>query len=593
MRKNLLVLLFWVIASGAFAQNTKATSNIVCESSLGAARNQHTSAMGQKTNLWYDKDIDVLSFVYAIYDLFDTLSIGYSYSLDHGATWTLDTLYHAPSAIYYGRFPQGAIYNPPGNTNPSNAYETCFGSTSDAGLWNAHYEGTSALGSGSWQQTLYPFTTYPHTFVPQGGTIVKNTGTTWWCAAGNSLIDTVYNDTIVLAKGTFGGGNFNYAYTLLPVPVCTDNNGRKMFRNQAIIFDDSGQNGYLVLIANDWACVNQDSAMGLIVFNTSDGGITWMRMMDPPLLIAGSLLPNNTGYYAAATQLDLAMDMSGKLHIGLPIVPFTPGNEIQQIYPWGSWGLFDISPSGLSYDFCLISLPQRFYGDFGIQGLGSVLHEENRLQLSRNWDGSKLFYTWFDTDTAIFGSIDNVFPDMHSVGYDLQTNLYSDEINFTEFTGIASDGFCLFGNVSYYTINDGVNENIPVVTDLMNVIPDEPINFYYIGCAAVDNYNNTGNCVYYNGIDSPGGNHPLLSDCTIYPNPFSGKTKIDVAVAKNVSVTIKISNAIGQQFASFNFENLNPGKNTLTLDGSMLSKGLYYCTVKAGIESITRIMSVE
>ena len=579
MKKNLLPG-FLLVFAAASAQNNHQQSSTICVSSVTTTQNQFTTALGHKTNFWYDKDIDVLTFVHVL----DTGSLAYAYSLDHGATWSIDTmLFEAPSYLYSGRYPQGVIYNPTGNTNPSNAFVTCFGVTQGAA---GYYEGTTAIGSGSNQQTVYPFTSYPAATIPQGGTIVKNTGTTWWSAAGGNSNN--YNDTIILAKGTFGGGNFTYSFTPLAVPVCTDNNGNKMYRNQAIIFDDSGQHGYLVVIGNDGICQNgSDSAMGLIVYYSSDGGNSWSRLDSPDLSLVSSMLTGGSTY-SSATQLDLAVDQTHKLHIALPIIPFNTGNIIYYSYPSGSWGLFDVSMEAASYQICLIARPHTYYGEFGV---GPILYEENRFQLSRSWDGSKIFYTWFDTDTNLFGAGLNNYCDMHSVGLDLQNGLYTSEVNFTATGGSIVPGNCLFGNVSYYTINDGVDENIPALIDIMQFSPSDPVSFFYIGCAAMSNYVNPGICVGVNKIGSP--ENFMLGNCIIYPNPASDKATLNIMLDHPSEVRVNICNTLGQVLSSSSYKELHKGNNQLSIDVSSLSKGLYFYTVKAGQESVTRSMSVK
>jgi len=591
MKKNLLTASLFVFVSAASAQNNTLQSSVICESSVATGINQFTSAFGHKTNLWYDKDVDALSFVYVA----TPSSVGYAYSLNHGSTWQVDTvLYNAPSLNEKGRYPQGAIYNPTGNTNPSNSYVTCFGMTSDTAGFNGFYEGTTALGSGVNQQTHYTFFTSPQSFVPQGGTIIRNTHDTWWSAGGNSGLG--YNDTIVLAKGTFGGGNFSYNFFKLHVPVCTDNHGNKMYRNQAIIFDDSGQLGYVVVIGNDWACNGQDSAMGLIIFKTSDGGNTWGQEPRPNLSVVDNMLLNNGSTYSSATQLDLAMDQNDVLHIGLPVIPFMSGNIVQINYPSGSWGLFDFSVTlSQVWNACLITKPQTYHGDFGTAGstTNPQIQEENRFQISRSWDGSKLFYTWFDTDTNTFGPGLNNFPDARSVGLDLLTNLYTPEIGLTEFSGTNADGSSLFGNVSYYTINDGTDENIPIVFDVMISNTGQPVNFFYIGCAAMNNYIYPGNCIpIFPKVQENNFSPEQLSVLSPYPNPFSGKTSLDISLAGSHEVTINITNAIGQVFYSAT-QVLGGGKNRVTINASALNQGLYFLTVNAGTETVTKMMSVE
>jgi hypothetical protein len=596
------------------------STTAICESAIGSAGNQFGTAFGQKTNLWYNRDLNMIAFIHranppSATSPYTTGFIEYDYSTNGGATWTINQQFLYRDTTWDGvsfqdqraRYPQGGIYNPTGNTDPANAYVTGYGPVTDNaavinGGWPWHWEGTSGTGSSTNNQQLYNIDQASGglgAIIPQGGTIVKNTGETWWSCEGYD--GAAYDDTIILSHGIYNGaGDFDYTFVKIPVPVCIDNSGAKLFSNAAVIFNDAGDKGYVVVLGNNWVCNTNpaDSTMGMIIFKTTDGGNTWNEIARPDHNLVDQMLLNGGYAYMTSTQLDLAMDRDDGLHIALPVVPFQPGNTIYLGYEYASWGMFDFSTTDdLSWNICLITKPQTYYGDFGTAGSTTdpQIQDENRLQISRNWEGSKIFYTWFDTDTAIFGAGLNNFPDCRSVGMDLDGGLWTAEVGHTEFSGTSADGSALFGNVCYYTINDGANENIPFVINTMQAVTGtgQPVNFFYEGCAAMSNYVNPGNCVIIDAINGPANASGTFSVSSNYPNPYSGKTSIDVTLAASADVTIEISNAVGQLLNATPYKNLRAGVNTITIDGSALSKGLYFYTVKAGNESVTKTMSVE
>ena len=77
------------------------------------------------------------------------------------------------------------------------------------------------------------------------------------------------------------------------------------------------------------------------------------------------------------------------------------------------------------------------------------------------------------------------------------------------------------------------------------------------------------------------------------PNPFSGTSTIQVNVHKTTQLSLKVSNMMGQVVYSYNAGQASPGMNTLTIDGSKLSKGVYFYTVSADATSVTRKMIIE
>jgi hypothetical protein len=340
--------------------------------------------------------------------------------------------------------------------------------------------------------------------------------------------------------------------------------------------------------------------MALIVYSTTDAGATWNEIPEPYIsdLAIDQVLLGNFSTYAAATQLDLAVDQNNTLHIGVPVIQFKPGNAIDSIYQYGSWGLFDFNTSdnGNTWNACLIVRPETAFGYYGyvMGNANQYLKEESRLQLSRTWAGDKIFYTWFDTDTMIYGYVGNVFPDMHSIGYSLSTGQWTSETNFTEFSGTNADGGSAFGNVSYYSYADGANDIIPMVADdPVNIdSTGEPMDLFYIGCTGLSDYSHPGNCFQLmNQILNKESNHFLISQN--YPNPFHGETRIKVSLNKVSDITIEIHDLFGQLLSSRSYKDLHPGENIITIDASPICSGLYFYKVKAGIESIAKMMSVE
>jgi hypothetical protein len=323
-------------------------------------------------------------------------------------------------------------------------------------------------------------------------------------------------------------------------------------------------------------------------------GSPWLSQLDPVLL-------NGNFFCTSAFEHDVVVDKNNELHIVMGVGPYAGSSSIST--GAGSWGIFDINTlnQGTQWQGTLLAKPGTFRGTYGD---GSTTHptvaEDSRPQASRSWDGSKLFFTWFDTDTNVFGSgVDNIFRDMHSIGYDVDLNMWTAEVNHTEFSGTDLDGACNFGNVSYYTINNGTDECIPMVAGTMDNPPlstETTLSHFYLSGACMSNYNQTLTPIpftYILGQHELNADHTSFSVSSNYPNPYTGKTAVDVTLPKAGDVTITISNAVGQILSAKTYQNLHTGVNTLTIDGASLSKGLYFYTVKSGLQSSTKTMSVE
>ena len=77
------------------------------------------------------------------------------------------------------------------------------------------------------------------------------------------------------------------------------------------------------------------------------------------------------------------------------------------------------------------------------------------------------------------------------------------------------------------------------------------------------------------------------------PNPFNGTSTVSVNVRHASNLSMEVSNMMGQVVYSYNAGQVTPGMNTMTIDGSNLSKGVYFYTVRAGEASVTKKMIVE
>lgn len=77
------------------------------------------------------------------------------------------------------------------------------------------------------------------------------------------------------------------------------------------------------------------------------------------------------------------------------------------------------------------------------------------------------------------------------------------------------------------------------------------------------------------------------------PNPFSTTSMVYVNLRKASELSLEVSNMMGQVVYRVDAGYATAGLNKLTIDGSQLSSGVYFYTVKAGKDKITKKMIVE
>ena len=78
-----------------------------------------------------------------------------------------------------------------------------------------------------------------------------------------------------------------------------------------------------------------------------------------------------------------------------------------------------------------------------------------------------------------------------------------------------------------------------------------------------------------------------------YPNPFSNTSVIEVNLRNSTELSLEVVNLMGQKVYKTTPINAKHGLNTLTIDATGLTPGVYFYSVKAGESSVTKKMIVE
>ena len=97
-------------------------------------------------------------------------------------------------------------------------------------------------------------------------------------------------------------------------------------------------------------------------------------------------------------------------------------------------------------------------------------------------------------------------------------------------------------------------------------------------------------------IDGIGKNHQTLYDDDVsqnYPNPFSGNSIVKVNLQQAAQLSLEVINLMGQNIYTIDAGTAQSGINNLSIDGSKLTPGIYFYTVRAGETAITKKMIVE
>lgn len=381
-----------------------------------------------------------------------------------GSSWTIDQgpLYTDPNLR--GRYPQGVLVNPSGVPDPDSAFVAFMSPLTDTAHWRGIATGQQQLVAGSVASFDIDSINVLHHLIPSGYMVTPQ-GVIWSVDAAY-INDTIYDDHLIIKKGVWNNTSRKYDYTsqVLNAPV-SQAGGVKRFLGCNIAFSPDGQSGYVVMNANDGSI--SDSVYYPIVFKSTDGGQTWNTQTNIGLDV-DAVFGLGSPFYTMGPQFDVAVDSLGALHILCQVLE--GDNQWNGNSLYNHHGIFDISSiTGNQWNAQLIEKPETYLGTFGMIGstTNPALFEYNRPQISMNATGSKLFFTWIDTDTLIFGTGENLYSDLWVKGYDLATQLLTPATSITEYSGTIVDGSCTFDNVSYYCFTGSGSSTIPVVATVM------------------------------------------------------------------------------------------------------------------------------
>lgn len=97
-------------------------------------------------------------------------------------------------------------------------------------------------------------------------------------------------------------------------------------------------------------------------------------------------------------------------------------------------------------------------------------------------------------------------------------------------------------------------------------------------------------------IDNVKENQSVISESNVsqnYPNPFSGSSTVYVMLDEPASLSMEVTNLIGQVVYTVAEKPYPAGKAEFTIHGGGLETGVYFYTIRSGEKSVTRKMMIE
>lgn len=416
--------------SGA-AKTTAITANRFSRSA-----NMFGVVVSESNSLTYNEDLNLVSFVHRASP---------NYTAVGGNSGTIVSKYGTPCGTWdstvmwmnntnLARYPQGGIYNPPGNTNVSNAYVVGMGPITTGG-WSGNWYASKQLSMpgtntpGPDQQSFMNASASSSMNVQHFSRIgFQNTDD--GVVHSLSQIENDPNSGTYsgiayrgagLVKGVFSAGAFVWSMdSIIPSVVTYTAGGYNYIDIGAIqAWSENGQIGYVVfygvrtgeMSSDPCNCrVNSKGGMQPIVYKTTNSGTSWtllpaedftapkfQGLVDRTYPTAtGSLLP----WFTASEGRDATVDVNGNLHLVTTVTQhssdhldslFYSWQYTSEKYQWGHNGAFD---NPVIYDFYTLSTGGWWY--HMVDSMGTEGPSGGTTTTNPGWNQNP----WNDASTA-------------------------------------------------------------------------------------------------------------------------------------------------------------------------------------------------
>lgn len=623
MKKLFLSLTVLISAAIANSQNSVP---------VGSSSNAYGMLLPSQNQVFVDPSLNVVGFLYRHnVSIFGggTPANGmfrFSISTDGGTNWNNDLGPVNSTYTRPGRYPQSFLFNPTGNTNPLAAYIVWAGPTIPANF-DGHVNGLCQV------TTSNPVTTtenyqFQNTSTSLLGGLCESTNGIFWMAENATVNDTTFIDSINVYKGTFAAGAVNWVkHVTLSAPHSTAFDGARHLTRPNMAFSPDGQTGYIIFLGDINNC---DSTYNPVVYKSTNAGTTWSSGTEIIIdnipsatdSIKQYLFDTGTAIESAsevscAFDFDITVDAGGNPHIFTTlcaverrdtnnVVTGAKSYVVYSGYPKNACDIYS-TDGGATWLGHYVAQVNQFRTTVPVS-TGS-LSVDNYNQISRTVDGSKVFYSWSDTDTLIHqGATTNEAPNTFIAGFEMSTGK---QTCWKQISGVANEDFVITPSMAPYVLegsNGGPEFTLPIVTQ---EIPTSdglaPANYYYVGKGAkfcdedfkdpavldlswvVVAPNFVPACYQYASCFAAGLDNEESITFNLYPNPTSDVLNIQIIKGEEIK-SITVIDGTGRVVKT-----INPGKmvnGTYTLDVNSLSAGMYTLNMNTSAKTHSKKFTV-
>lgn len=578
---------------------------------IGSAPNVYGAGFGPKTNLVANESLNTVAFIHrSDFTSNGDLSSGalrFDYSFDGGATWTSNSgpVWNPDSTVgqYPGpaRYPHIGILNNPSNTNPLNASISVWAPTLAGGndSWGGALVGSHKMDNTVTDMTVD--TTSGHLTLEESFT---QDGTFWGISLDHpNYQNEEYRDTAVIWKGDmdFNTDLMNLNKIKAYLPVTNDPTDGKIYGDARISFDPPGVTGYISLEGH-YDMIIPSKVIHPYLIKTDDGGMSWSAPFGPNLnnlvdqrsgdsLV--TIFENITGGWSIGSLTsstrghDMTVDANGNVHLFVHVFPGfettpTGGTMAAAFNYFPAMNLLvDIYSTDQGITWVCNVISQVFTWDYEFDPVNGPVTEATRPHISMSTDRSKLFFSWFESDTLFATGTENNFPDWKCRSY----NVFGDSLD-GEVTVMGTFGDATWGNVADYAFDNGdgthqLHMTYAPIADFGTFSVLNPIDFYYLGRPYPD----------FTSIEEMDVQNFTVSQN--YPNPTSDLTKVAIETVEAAKFTLNITDITGRTIEMRNLGRLDAGRHIEEINAAGFAPGVYFYTVASAGHKSTKKFIVE
>lgn len=562
---------------------------------FGTSYNCYTLFGFENNNVDYSPALDMVIFSHRGGG--NGISTGAGDIIGHYTTYAgtnVDSLVFPQVGNNRGRYPNGVIYNPAGNTDPANAMYIATGPITDGAAWKYNYFFSQKLDGSHLNQKYV--TNVLDSFRPayinltacDGGKIklagnAMDANSVWsyfYFMSGEVMNDTVsWSSMTSLTKfvSTFHGRLFS-------------NDTTDWAFNPNMAFSKDGMTGYFYCIAWELADDGINSGAKPLVWKTTDGGLNWTKMPNQDLSAFNGILQNyikptrKTMYDASpvyrpyvpagATTEEFSypgiVDDNGDLHIFLQIdgAYSSDPDSLTYTYLVHPITFFDMYTTGATWNLTVVD---SIFSKIDETTFDRTM--DHGMHLAKTDDESKIFFMWTDSETDTINDI----PDIRVRAFDLTA-------------GTSSLAKTATNQMDYYFMN-AAEEVKETGTEYFM-----PCTFAVLGGTSDDGPQHMlvkGISILTSEVGVEENVASAINTIEMYPNPATTYTNINLNLNRNENVQVTVTNILGQQVYSKNYGMTFAGNSQLVLNTSSLDGGIYFVTVTAGQTKLASKLIVQ